>query len=224
MRRGSLAFVQNGMAEGTARSSIMRSMLKDNEDNGGGADGQQLAMDVSAGIYAGMTDTTSIALSTTIYALLAHPEVQKRAQEELDAVVGRDRLPAFQDRADLPGMLHNPDIYPDPEAFKPERFLTKEGGLSDDEVLAGFGFGRRVCPGRNFAMSTLYMTVACLLSVFNIRPKKDEHGKDIPVNVTYTDGLSSRPSAFECDFQPRDANAERVLRDIVENDSKAVNL
>ena len=35
-------------------------------------------------------------------ALLAFPEVQKRAQDELDAVVGRGRLPSFEDRAHLP--------------------------------------------------------------------------------------------------------------------------
>lgn len=31
-----------------------------------------------------------------------HPEVQRRAQEEIDRVVGTDRLPAFDDRAGLP--------------------------------------------------------------------------------------------------------------------------
>ena len=31
-----------------------------------------------------------------------HPEVAKKAQAEIDAVVGNDRLPTFEDRADLP--------------------------------------------------------------------------------------------------------------------------
>lgn len=31
-----------------------------------------------------------------------YPEVQKKAQEELDAVVGRERLPHFDDRGNLP--------------------------------------------------------------------------------------------------------------------------
>ena len=42
-------------------------------------------------------------------------------------------------------MLHNEDDYPDPSAFKPERFL-KDGQLDpnipDPEMIA-FGFGRR---------------------------------------------------------------------------------
>ena len=35
-------------------------------------------------------------------ALALSPQVQKRAQAELDAVVGRDRLPTFEDRQRLP--------------------------------------------------------------------------------------------------------------------------
>ena len=31
-----------------------------------------------------------------------YPEVQKRAQEEIDRVVGKDRLPEFKDRDSLP--------------------------------------------------------------------------------------------------------------------------
>ena len=35
-------------------------------------------------------------------ALVLFPQVQKRAQAELDFVVGRDRLPTFSDRPRLP--------------------------------------------------------------------------------------------------------------------------
>ena len=34
--------------------------------------------------------------------MLLHPEVQQRAQSEIDAVVGRDRLPDLNDRESLP--------------------------------------------------------------------------------------------------------------------------
>jgi len=33
---------------------------------------------------------------------MLHPEIQIRAQEEIDAVTGRERLPAFEDRPRLP--------------------------------------------------------------------------------------------------------------------------
>jgi cytochrome P450 len=41
-------------------------------------------------------------LSSFFLAMVIHPEAQARSQEELDAVVGRDRLPEFGDRTSLP--------------------------------------------------------------------------------------------------------------------------
>jgi cytochrome P450 len=41
-------------------------------------------------------------MSFLFLALLLSPRVQKRAQAELDLVVGRDRLPTFDDRPRLP--------------------------------------------------------------------------------------------------------------------------
>ena len=41
-------------------------------------------------------------------------------------------------------MLHDPEAYPDPEAFRPERFLTASGAVREDPLLvSAFGYGRR---------------------------------------------------------------------------------
>lgn len=45
---------------------------------------------------------TVSSLSSLFLALVLYPEVQKRAQAELDAVITRDRLPTFDDRPRLP--------------------------------------------------------------------------------------------------------------------------
>lgn len=42
------------------------------------------------------------ALTTFVLAMVMFPEGQKKAQAELDKVVGRDRLPKIADRASLP--------------------------------------------------------------------------------------------------------------------------
>ena len=45
---------------------------------------------------------TVSSMSSLFLALVMFPRVQSRAQAELDAVVGRDRLPTFDDRPRLP--------------------------------------------------------------------------------------------------------------------------
>jgi hypothetical protein len=44
---------------------------------------------------------TIASITLLFQALVLNPQVQKRAQAELDAVVGRDRLPTFDDRPRL---------------------------------------------------------------------------------------------------------------------------
>ena len=45
---------------------------------------------------------TISALSSFLLALLLYPDVQRRAQVEIDHVIGRSRLPEFSDRPKLP--------------------------------------------------------------------------------------------------------------------------
>jgi hypothetical protein len=39
---------------------------------------------------------------TFFVAMLLHPDMQKKVQDEIDAVTGRERLPTFEDRPRLP--------------------------------------------------------------------------------------------------------------------------
>ena len=47
-------------------------------------------------------ETTATTLAWWARAMIAHPETQKRAHDELDAVVGRSRTPTFSDAPNLP--------------------------------------------------------------------------------------------------------------------------
>jgi cytochrome P450 len=45
---------------------------------------------------------TASAILNFFYLMLSHPEAQAKAQEEMDRVIGRYRLPDFSDRDSLP--------------------------------------------------------------------------------------------------------------------------
>lgn len=62
---------------------------------------EELIKDSAAVAYAAGADTSVSTLTTFFLAMTLHPEAQKRAQAELDAIVG-DRLPTFADKDSLP--------------------------------------------------------------------------------------------------------------------------
>ncbi|KAJ7202062.1 cytochrome P450 [Mycena pura] len=53
-------------------------------------------------MYSASMDTTITVFCHFLLAMMLHPEVLAKAQEEIDTVVGTDRLPTFNDRASLP--------------------------------------------------------------------------------------------------------------------------
>jgi cytochrome P450 len=78
-------------------------------------------------------------------------------------------------------------MYPDPEEFKPERFLNEDGTIRDDPTLSlAFGIGKRICPGRHFVDAEIFIFTSSVLSVFNVTKAKDENGNNIPVKAAVT--------------------------------------
>ncbi|KAF9442694.1 cytochrome P450 [Macrolepiota fuliginosa MF-IS2] len=67
-------------------------------------------------------------------------------------------------------MARDPEMFPDPDAFKPERFL---GPHAIPTFTAGFGFGRRQCAGMHIAVNSVFILVSKLLWAFNIDPNID---------------------------------------------------
>lgn len=112
------------------------------------------------------------------------------------------------------GILHDPANYPDPEEFKPERFLTEDGQLdpnSLDPEIACFGYGRRICPGRYFARNSLFIQVASILHVFKITAALDEYGQPILAEYKLTPGILSYPEPFKCSIRPRSPSSEALI-------------
>lgn len=76
-------------------------------------------------------------------------------------------------------ILHNEQVYPEPDVFKPERYL-KDGVLNlemtDPTLIGAFGYGRRICPGRFLAQKSVWISVTSILASMNITRAIDERG------------------------------------------------
>ncbi|KAJ8695766.1 hypothetical protein PTI98_005695 [Pleurotus ostreatus] len=113
-------------------------------------------------------------------------------------------------------MLHDSTRYPDPFAFKPERWLLPDGELNPDmkEPTVAFGFGRRLCPGRHLASASIWITTALLLSVFEFTHAVDEDGDVIVPSGQYCPGLIPSPLPFKCQIQPRSHAAKTLIQGV----------
>ncbi|KAL0945844.1 hypothetical protein HGRIS_012127 [Hohenbuehelia grisea] len=91
-------FVKKEMASSAAPVSFVSSLLDQHLED-------EKEFDVkwsAASLYSGGADTTVATIDAFILAMSLFPDVQKKAQAELDRVVGTDRLPTFEDREHLP--------------------------------------------------------------------------------------------------------------------------
>ncbi|KAG6378884.1 cytochrome P450 [Boletus reticuloceps] len=97
-------FVKDQMAAGIAPESFVSNLL---EGRTLSAEEEHIVRWSSASLYSGMLASlrgrrTVSAIYSLFLALTLFPDVQKKAQAEIDAVIGSDRLPNFTDRDSLP--------------------------------------------------------------------------------------------------------------------------
>nr|VWO95057.1 N/A [Ganoderma boninense] len=227
--------VKAAMARNEAPDSMVSQLITKMVGEGGDASSKEaetIIKNVATVSVEGASDTT------IFVAMSLYPEVQRKAQAELDNVVGPNRLPEFEDRdalvyvnaiikeairwhnvlpfvvphstleddeyrgyfipagtvliPNVSAYMHDPTVYEDPDAFRPERFI-RDGKLdfstAPDPAKFVFGFGRRICPGRYFAENGLFINVASALHVFDISPPLDNDGQAIKILPQTTDGL-----------------------------------
>ncbi|KAJ3870024.1 cytochrome P450 1 [Lentinula novae-zelandiae] len=178
---------------------------------------------------------TMSSICSFILAMCLHPDAQTKGQEEIDRVIGKDRLPTFEDRRHLPyveaiyrevmrlhppvplgntlkAMNRNPNVYQNPDEFLPERHLKSAAGPfeSIDNIYA-YGFGRRVCAGRYMADNTIWLAVASVLAAFTMGKAKDGNGNEIDIRGEFTNHFFRYPKPFKSSILPR----SRVAGDLV---------
>ncbi|KAF8207028.1 cytochrome P450 [Mycena galopus ATCC 62051] len=249
--------VKRELVENTAQPSMAAYSLAKQAEFG--LTDVEIAYSLSAPWAAGV-GTTIGTIEVFLLAMILFPDVQKKAQAEIDAVVGQSKCPGFENHDALPyvqalikevtrwrciaptgvphstskddvyrgmfipkgatvyaniyAMTTDPEIFPDPDEFKPERFLDPQ--LRNYSVP--FGFGRRLCPGQNVALQTLFISIVRILWAFEILPGCNEKGEVvIPSADDFTSGLVISPTPFPCRFEPRHGTTAEIVRNEAED-------
>lgn len=251
-------FVKRQMAAGEEMPSFTSKMLREglNEYE------EDVVKWTANSLYGGSTDTTTAALTTFVLAMVQNPEVQKRAQQELDTVIGHGRLPTMDDRSRLPymealllevlryhpigpmgiphcvleddyynGMYipkdsvvlanlwlfgHDPEVYPEPFKFDPERFYNTDNPQMDPQTFV-YGFGRRACPGRELANANMFLLMSMMLSVCILSKAVDSNGNEIEPKWLFVSGTVSHLKPFDFTLKPRSPDAAVLVRTVFED-------
>lgn len=106
--------------------------------------------------------------------------------------------------ANLYAVHHDPEIWGDPEIFRPERFLNEDGTKCvQKDALIPFAEGKRKCLGETLARDTLFLFVTSICQHFDILPDTDNKRKaDFEADF----GMILGPKPFEVLVSSRKKN------------------
>ncbi|KZT51052.1 cytochrome P450 [Calocera cornea HHB12733] len=255
LRQDHLDKVKRDMSAGTAHPSYVTNLLSQTEksERMDVAEVEELVKWSAGTLYGAGSDTTVVTIQNFLVALLQFPKAQERAREEVDRVVGRERMPDIQDRERMPycqamvqeilrwrpavplgiphamlqdelycgyllpagatvipniwSLTHDPHLYPNPDQYRPERFLFEDGTKTIDGGREAFGFGRRICAGSHLAESSIFAFITTLIWAANVTGAAGFDG-----NVDYETGAVNRPKEIPCDIRPRSEQVIEMLR------------
>jgi hypothetical protein len=157
-------------------------------------------------------ETTASTLAWGFDRLSGHPEVVERLREDGDEYLGATIHEIMRRRPVIPNVAprlvvkpievgglrypegvclvpnaylvhHDPDIYPDPYEFRPERFLEKPPGTY---TWIPFGGGRRRCLGASFAMLEMKVVLRAVVNQRKLTPAGSRFALPQRRNITVT--------------------------------------
>lgn len=106
-------------------------------------------------------------------------------------------------------ICRDPEVYPEPDAFKPQRWIDDQGHLRDDLNNFLFGFGRRICPGQHVANRSVIIGTALILWAFRLTLDPTQPLDDMGfMNSEKT----HRPCPIEFELRIPEAELRRMMK------------
>lgn len=95
---------------------------------------------------------------------------------------------------------YDPEIYPEPYRFDPDRFLEENKQCRHRYAFLGFGEGPRICPGMKFGLAQSKIGIATLLSKFRVRLSDKQQ---LPLEFSKTSFLLAPKNGIWVNFEKR---------------------
>ncbi|KAF9064689.1 cytochrome P450 [Rhodocollybia butyracea] len=187
MRNEPMEFVKRNMASGMAKSSIATRVLEQMQEDGSWSEENEGEVKKALGIIYAV-------ISTIILGLVRNHDILKKGQAAVDAFVGTDRLPDFNDKGKIPYVdaliwegLPLPHCTAQEDVYRGYYIPANTVAILHDPAV--YGEDRK---------ETIWLAVASILACFDLAKTCDKDGIEIDPDINFFDGLVSYPRPYEC--------------------------
>ncbi|KAI0260736.1 cytochrome P450 [Gloeopeniophorella convolvens] len=118
--------------------------------------------------------------------------------------------------ANIWAMLRDPEVFPDPERFDPERYLEKvdeDTARQRDPRAFVFGFGRRRCPGAYLVESSVWLMLATILATLEIERPRRVDGSELELEAKFENSVFRTANRFPVAMRPRSDAARKLIEE-----------
>ncbi|KAF8817039.1 cytochrome P450 [Phlegmacium glaucopus] len=126
-----IAFVKKGIMKGTSGPSVVSDLLETCY--------MQRDYDVIKGVaatsYTAGIEPTASSITTFFLSMAIYPDAQRKAQDEIDRVIGSNRLPTYDDRKSLP---YVEALYREVLRWGPPSPLNTAHTATEDDIYNGY--------------------------------------------------------------------------------------